>query len=102
MEQPMWACNGSGSGYILGYIDEHYREESGQPIMTEIEAVEFVGNAIELAMDRDGSSGGVVRIYIIDKHGKRSILRVTSKYSCVSDSKYASNHNLSKFAPSKR
>jgi 20S proteasome subunit beta 1 len=102
MEQPMWACNGSGSGYILGYIDEHYREESGQPIMTEIEAVEFVGNAIELAMDRDGSSGGVVRIYIIDKHGKRSILRVPSKYSCVSDSKYASNHNLSKFAPSKR
>jgi 20S proteasome subunit beta 1 len=96
MEQPMWACNGSGSGYILGYIDEHYRTENGRPIMTEQEAVAFVGNAIELAMDRDGSSGGVVRMYVIDKNGKKSILRVPSKYSTD-----VSNQILSKFAPAK-
>lgn len=102
MEQPMWACNGSGSGYILGYIDDHYKEENGQPIMSEEEAVDFVGNAIELAMDRDGSSGGVIRIYVIDKNGKKSILHIPSKYMQASASKGISNQISSRFAPPKR
>lgn len=102
MEQPMWACNGSGSGYILGYIDDHYKVEDGQPIMSEEEAVEFVGNAIELAMDRDGSSGGVIRIYVIDKNGKKSILHIPSKYMQMSASKEISNQISSQFAPPKR
>lgn len=82
MEQSEYACNGSGSGYILGHIDEHFNT-IGKPCseMSESDAVEFVGNSIELAMDRDGSSGGVVRIYVIDRHGKKEILRTPKKYS---------------------
>lgn len=97
MEQPIWACNGSGSGYIMGYIDEHFKSISCS--MTEDEAVEFVGKAIELAMDRDGSSGGVVRIYVINRDGKKEILRMPKQYS---DEDAGVQSNLSKFAPAVR
>lgn len=100
MEQPLWACNGSGSAYILGYIDENYKSENGNPMMTEKEALDFVRNAIELAMDRDGSSGGVVRIYVIDKHGKRSILHFPNQP--LQSHHPITSTRLLQFAPSKR
>lgn len=37
--------------------------------MTQAQAEQFVIHALTLAMDRDGSSGGVVRLAIITKEG---------------------------------
>eukprot|EP00931_Biecheleriopsis_adriatica_P053327 TRINITY_DN3119_c0_g1_i1.p1 TRINITY_DN3119_c0_g1~~TRINITY_DN3119_c0_g1_i1.p1 ORF type:complete len:239 (-),score=57.77 TRINITY_DN3119_c0_g1_i1:77-793(-) len=59
-----WACDGSGSGYIKGFIDEHYR-----PGMSKAECLDFVRKAVAHAMSRDGSSGGVVRTVVVTKDG---------------------------------
>merc|ERR1712216_1091073 len=63
MEQP-FSLGGSGSGYIYGYCDANYRED-----MTRAECEEFVKNAVALAMSRDGSSGGVIRLCTIYEGG---------------------------------
>jgi 20S proteasome subunit beta 1 len=60
------SIGGSGSSYIYGFVDSTYREG-----MSEDECVKFVLKAVSLAMSRDGSSGGCVRIGIIDKDGCR-------------------------------
>lgn len=62
--QQKFACGGSGSTYIFGYIDAQYKDN-----MTRDEAETFVSTAISHAMARDGSSGGVVRLVTIDKSG---------------------------------
>ena len=102
MEQDGWACSGSGSSYILGYVDANYPKDSEElPLWSEEEAVEFVGKAIELAMDRDGSSGGFVRIFVINRDGKKQICRlVGSQYENESEKSGTVNEgNLSNFAP---
>ncbi|KAI0053094.1 20S proteasome subunit [Auriscalpium vulgare] len=55
-----WAIGGSGSTYVYGYCDATYREGWGRD-----ETVEFVKNTLSLAMARDGSSGGVIRMAVI-------------------------------------
>lgn len=68
MEELEYAVGGSGSSYILGFLDQALAE---QPFSsrTSKEMVEFAGRAVQLAMDRDGSSGGFVRIHVVDKDG---------------------------------
>ncbi|XP_049635436.1 proteasome subunit beta type-6-like [Suncus etruscus] len=56
VKQP-FAIGGSGSSYIYGYVDATYREG-----MTKEECLQFTANALALAMERDGSSGGVIRL----------------------------------------
>lgn len=83
MEEPIWAAGGSGSTYILGHLDRNYPMDdyftAGKPnhetveFMEEREAVQFVKKAIQLAMSRDGSSGGFIRLYVIDQYGKREM-----------------------------
>jgi len=69
VRQPV-AIGGSGSGYIYGYVDANYK--SG---MNESACVQFVANSLSLAMSRDGSSGGVIRIGVITKDGiKRQVI----------------------------
>jgi 20S proteasome subunit beta 1 len=103
-EERDWAVAGSGSSYILGHLDSHYgataycgegeedggEEEEGDDdedrdrrrrLPSEEEAVEFVSNAIRLAMERDGSSGGFVRMYVIDKYGRRFVSRMMTNAS---------------------
>lgn len=60
------AIGGSGSGYIWGYVDANYRKD-----MAEEESVDLVLKSVTLALTRDGSSGGCVRIGVIDKNGCR-------------------------------
>ncbi|KAJ1668442.1 Proteasome subunit beta type-1 [Coemansia sp. RSA 1813] len=55
-----FALGGSGSVYIYGYCDKTFR-----PNMTKEECVEFVRSSVSLAMTRDGSSGGVIRLAVI-------------------------------------
>lgn len=58
------SIGGSGSSYIYGFVDANYRED-----MSKEECAEFVKKALALAMGRDGSSGGVVRLGIITEEG---------------------------------
>ncbi|KAI0720260.1 20S proteasome subunit [Cerioporus squamosus] len=58
-KQP-WAIGGSGSTYVYGYCDATYQEGWDRD-----QTVEFVKNTLALAMSRDGSSGGVIRMCVI-------------------------------------
>ena len=71
LKHDQYAVSGSGSTYIMGYLDHHLSALSDD--LEEEEAIQFVGKAIQLAMDRDGTSGGFVQIYIITPKGRRSI-----------------------------
>lgn len=59
-----WAIGGSGSTYVYGYCDATYKDN-----MTKDQTVEFVKNTLALAMSRDGSSGGVIRMCVITDEG---------------------------------
>ena len=63
VRQP-FSIGGSGSTYIYGYCDANFREN-----MSSAECRAFVLNSLSLAMSRDGSSGGVVRIAVITAQG---------------------------------
>jgi len=63
VRQP-FSIGGSGSTYIYGYCDSNFKEG-----MTKEEATQFVVTALSLAMYRDGSSGGVIRLAFIDENG---------------------------------
>ncbi|XP_015117360.1 proteasome subunit beta type-6 [Diachasma alloeum] len=63
VRQPI-SIGGSGSSYIYGYVDANYK-----PNMSKEECIKLVTNSLALAMSRDGSSGGVIRIGIITKNG---------------------------------
>ncbi|KAG5204077.1 proteasome subunit beta type-6-like [Ovis aries] len=63
VRQP-FAIRGSGSSYIYGYVDATYREG-----MTKEECLQFTANALALAMEQDGSSGGVIRLAAIAEPG---------------------------------
>ncbi|PWZ03277.1 proteasome-domain-containing protein [Testicularia cyperi] len=62
-EQP-WAIGGSGSTYIYGYCDATWKAGWGKQ-----QTIEFVKNALSLAMRRDGSSGGTIRMVDITEDG---------------------------------
>ncbi len=58
------AAGGSGSTFIHGFIDDQFRKN-----MSRGECKEFVKKAVSLAMFRDGSSGGCVRLADINAEG---------------------------------
>ncbi|PWN95918.1 putative PRE3-20S proteasome subunit [Tilletiopsis washingtonensis] len=62
-KQP-WAIGGSGSTYIYGYCDATWKEGWGRD-----ETLKFVREALALAMRRDGSSGGTIRMVDISESG---------------------------------
>ncbi|PSN45694.1 Proteasome subunit beta type-6 [Blattella germanica] len=63
MRQPI-AIGGSGSTYVYGYVDSNFKKN-----MTKQECLSFITNTLSLAMSRDGSSGGVVRLGEISETG---------------------------------
>lgn len=63
VRQPI-AIGGSGSTYVWGHVDATFK-----PNMNKEETVDFVKKTLTLALTRDGSSGGVVRVAIINKEG---------------------------------
>lgn len=64
LHQQQFAVGGSGSTYIYGYLDAEFREG-----MTKDECIKFVTKGLAHAMSRDGSSGGVIRLAVIDESG---------------------------------
>jgi hypothetical protein len=71
-----YTVGGSGSGYIYGYCDANFRKG-----MSKKEAQDFVKNAVSLAMWRDGSSGGIIRLVTISKDGVEVIISYPSHLS---------------------
>jgi len=63
VRRPLGA-GGSGSTYIFGFLDENYRVG-----MTRPECEDFVKQAVALAINRDGSSGGAIRLAVITEKG---------------------------------
>lgn len=57
-------ASGSGSTFVHSYLDINWK-----PGMTKEEAIELVRMAVGLAVHRDGSSGGIIRIAIINENG---------------------------------
>lgn len=64
IHQQPFAIGGSGSTYIYGLCDSTYRHN-----MTKEECLKFVSTALSHAMSRDGSSGGCIRMAVIDSEG---------------------------------
>lgn len=64
LHKQSFAIGGSGSTYIYGYTDAHWREQ-----MTEQEGIDFVRSALQEAIKWDGSSGGVIRLVVLTKKG---------------------------------
>jgi len=63
LRQPI-SIGGSGSTYVYGHVDANFKLK-----MSKEECVTFVKKTLALAMSRDGSSGGVIRIGILNKDG---------------------------------
>lgn len=63
VRQPV-SVGGSGSSYIYGFMDANYK-----PHMNKDQCLELTATAVALAMERDGSSGGVVRLASISESG---------------------------------
>uniref|UniRef100_A0A8C5QNF9 Proteasome subunit beta n=1 Tax=Leptobrachium leishanense TaxID=445787 RepID=A0A8C5QNF9_9ANUR len=64
-----FAIGGSGSTYIYGYVDSVFK-----PGMSKEECERFAIHALTLAMDRDGSSGGVIYLFTVTKEGTKEVI----------------------------
>ncbi|XP_063289353.1 proteasome subunit beta type-9 [Pelobates fuscus] len=64
-----FAIGGSGSTYIYGYVDSVYK-----PGMSKEECERFAVHALSLAMQRDGSSGGVIYLVTTTKEGNKEVI----------------------------
>lgn len=67
IRQPI-SISGSGSSYVYGYVDANFREG-----MSKDECESFCKNTVSLAMGRDGSSGGIIRMATITKEGVNKV-----------------------------
>uniref|UniRef100_A0A3B3Y674 Proteasome subunit beta type-9 n=1 Tax=Poecilia mexicana TaxID=48701 RepID=A0A3B3Y674_9TELE len=63
VRQPV-AVGGSGSTYVYGFMDSNYK-----PGLNKDQCLELTASALSLAMERDGSSGGVIRLASISEDG---------------------------------
>ncbi|GMM51732.1 proteasome core particle subunit beta 1 [Starmerella bacillaris] len=70
-----YAIAGSGSSYIYGLCNTHYKQE-----MSQDEAVEFVKMSLTQAIRWDGSSGGCIRMVILTKNGVERLLFTPQEY----------------------
>ncbi|BGO88732.1 hypothetical protein NBRC10512_005179 [Rhodotorula toruloides] len=63
-----WSIGGSGSTYVYGHVDATYQEGWDKD-----RTMDFVKQTLSLAMSRDGSSGGTIRMAVITKEGVERI-----------------------------
>lgn len=59
-----FVLGGSGSSFCYGYADRNYK-----PNMTKDECLTFASDVLTLAMNRDGSSGGLMNFAVITESG---------------------------------
>ncbi|XP_061669032.1 proteasome subunit beta type-6 [Syngnathoides biaculeatus] len=63
VRQPV-SVGGSGSSYLYGFMDSNYKVG-----LSKEQCLELTAAALSLAMERDGSSGGVIRMATISEEG---------------------------------
>ncbi|KAI5089969.1 proteasome beta 11 subunit [Silurus meridionalis] len=68
ISQP-FTIGGSGSTYIYGYMDAKYK-----PDMSREECIQYVTNALALAMGRDNVSGGIAHLVVITEGGAEHVV----------------------------
>uniref|UniRef100_A0A5S6Q529 proteasome endopeptidase complex n=1 Tax=Trichuris muris TaxID=70415 RepID=A0A5S6Q529_TRIMR len=68
LRQP-WAAGGSGSMLLYGYLDNNYKAD-----MSQDDCIAFVKKAVAFAISRDASSGGCIRLAVINGSGIRKQL----------------------------
>lgn len=70
-EEDNFCVSGSGSTILLGYLDDtlQHQKQSFASDFTEEEATALVTKLLRLSIARDGSSGGLVRLYVINRNG---------------------------------
>lgn len=78
------SIGGSGSTYLYGFVDAHYKQD-----MKKEDCVELAKRAVTLAINRDGSSGGCVRIAIITKEGVERRLFLNTELPSIGEFSYA-------------
>ena len=64
LHKQSYAIGGSGSTYIYGYCDAHWKES-----MTEEVGINFVKGWLQEAIKWDGSSGDVIRMVALTANG---------------------------------
>jgi 20S proteasome subunit beta 2 len=64
---------GSGSLAAMGILETEYREENGELVMTEEEAIDLCSRAIEAGIYHDLGSGSNVDYVVINKDGHRLV-----------------------------
>ena len=70
-EEDDFCVSGSGSTILLGFLDDALQHTRGSfsSGLTEVEAIALVTKLLRLSIARDGSSGGLVRLYVINRDG---------------------------------
>ncbi|KAL8569656.1 Proteasome subunit beta type-6 [Nucella lapillus] len=64
LQRQPFAIGGSGSTYLYGFVDAEFKEK-----MAKDQCLQFVSRAVSLAINRDGSSGGIIRMAAITSEG---------------------------------
>jgi 20S proteasome subunit beta 1 len=75
IEEPLWTTSGSGSSYIMGYLESKLSDRMADSL-SEDEALALTASSIKYAMSRDTNSGGFIVLHIINKDGKHSRTRL--------------------------
>ena len=76
-----FAIGGSGSTYIYGHVDHEFK-----PDMSLAACKAFVAEAVKRAMARDGSSGGIIRLVVINAEGverKLAVRELTKEFTAL-------------------
>ncbi|VEU41038.1 unnamed protein product [Pseudo-nitzschia multistriata] len=70
-EEDNFCVSGSGSTILLGYLDDALQtaKQNFASEYTEECAIALVTKLLRLSIARDGSSGGLVRLYVINRNG---------------------------------
>jgi 20S proteasome subunit beta 1 len=71
-ERGSFAVAGSGSTFVLGLLDDHFGTDLCDGF-DEPSAIEMCRRAIELSINRDGSSGGFIRMHVVTASGRREL-----------------------------
>ncbi|KAM9454456.1 proteasome 20S subunit beta 12 [Clarias gariepinus] len=79
VSQP-FTIGGSGSTYIYGYMDAKFK-----PDMSREECIQFVKNALALAIGRDNVSGGIAHLVVITEGGVDHVVVPGDKLPKFSD-----------------
>jgi 20S proteasome subunit beta 1 len=90
LEEPMVSVSGSGSTYVLGHLDQTLKQlqqsrgdnnnnedsqttTSSLVMLDEDDAIDLVVQLIRLSIARDASSGGWIRLIVLNANGQRHL-----------------------------